>query len=533
MFSKIAILALAARLAVLSPEAPKIHFGSLLPEKFGHARRDAKQTAECFSMAEPTLFHGKAKIRPERNTLLLPYQADWVKDNSRLKLAEKGRQLGWTWCSSYRLDSTTALASCKHDAWISSRDDLQARLMVEDCKAFSTILQLGAADLGEKVIDEKGNSAYVLAFANGRRIHSMSSNPDAQAGKRGTRVIDEAALHREIRKLYSIAYHGITWGGSLEMFSTHRGSGNFFNKLVQEAKHGGNPKGFSLHTVTLQTALDQGFLFKLQSKLPEDDERQGMDEADYYNFIKKGCASEESFLEECMCVPSDDDGAFLSFDLIDGCTYPEEVDWEHTITQLQACPNPLYLGVDVGRRKDMTVMWVLEKVAGLFLTRKVLVCDRETFTAQEAKLYELLALPNLRRACMDDTGIGMQFCERAQERFGSYRVEGVTFTGPVKEELAYPVRAAFEDKSLRIPKDRVIEADLRDIRKTTTGAGNIRFAGERTEDGHCDRFWGLALALHAAKNPDTGAIVDPGSIRTGGNSGLTPRFLPARLGGRL
>ena len=33
----------------------------------------------------------------------------------------------------------------------------------------------------------------------------------------------------------------------------------------------------------------------------------------------------------------------------------------------------------------------------------------------------------------------------------------------------------------------------------TTASGNIRFAGERGKNGHCDRFWALALALHAGK----------------------------------
>ena len=33
--------------------------------------------------------------------------------------------------------------------------------------------------------------------------------------------------------------------------------------------------------------------------------------------------------------------------------------------------------------------------------------------------------------------IGRQFTERAQKRFGTYKVEGIHFTGPVKEELAY------------------------------------------------------------------------------------------------
>lgn len=438
---------------------------------------------------------GAAKCIPAPR-LLLPYQAAWVKDTSRLKIAEKSRQIGWTWATGYGLVSRKALDTARLDAWISSRDDIQARLFLEDCKAFAGLLNLAASDLGEQVIDAGGHTAYVLSFANGLRAHSMSSNPDAQAGKRGDRVLDEFALHPDPRKLYAIAYPGITWGGSLEIFSTHRGSANFFNQLIGEVRYKGNPKGFSIHRVTLQDALDQGFLYKLQAKLPPDDERQAMDEAAYFDFIRAGCADEESFAQEYMCVPSDDASAFLSYDLIDACKYPAGEDWA---TDLLAAKAPLYVGVDVGRDHDLTVIWVFEKVGGINLTRKVIEMQAETFDAQEAALYEVLALPQVRRCCIDRTGLGRQFAERAQKRFGTYKVEGVHFTGPVKEELAYPVRAAFEDGSLRIPDSRPIFTDLRGIRKETTASGNIRFAGERGKNGHCDRFWALALALHAGK----------------------------------
>jgi phage FluMu gp28-like protein len=442
---------------------------------------------------------GAAKNIPKRNTLLLPYQAAWVKDASRLKIAEKSRQIGWTWATAYGLVARKALVDARLDAWVSSRDDIQARLFLEDCKSFAGLLNLAAKDLGEKVIDDSGHSAYVLQFANTLRAHSMSSNPDAQAGKRGDRVLDEFALHPDPRKLYSIAYPGITWGGSLEIFSTHRGSANFFNGLITEIRHKGNPKGFSLHRVTLQDALDQGFLYKLQGKLPPDDERQGMDEAAYFDFIKAGCADEESFAQEYMCVASDDAAAFLSYELIDGCKYPAAESWE---TDLLDTKNPLYVGVDVGRDHDLTVIWVIEKVGGISLTRRCIEMKAQTFDAQESALYEVLALPQVRRCCIDQTGIGRQFAERAQKRFGTYKVEGLHFTGPVKEELAYPVRAAFEDRTIRIPDSQTIFSDLRGIRKETTASGNIRFAGERGKNGHCDRFWALALALHAGKTPD-------------------------------
>jgi phage FluMu gp28-like protein len=102
------------------------------------------------------------------------------------------------------------------------------------------------------------------------------------------------------------------------------------------------------------------------------------------------------------------------------------------------------------------------------------------------------------RTCLDATGLGIGWADDAQAKFGSYSVEGVTFTPRVKESLAYPVRAQMEDRRLRIPHDPLIRADLRSVSKQVTAAGNIRFTAERTPDGHADRFWALALAIHAA-----------------------------------
>lgn len=442
---------------------------------------------------------GAARIIPaDPDKIFLPFQQAWVNDRSRLKLMEKSRQIGISWATAFACVERTAPREAKNDQWVSSRDEIQARLFLEDCKRYAGLLTEAAVDLGLQVIDEDRRlSAYVLSFANGRRIHSMSSNPDAQAGKRGGRVLDEFALHPDPRKLYSIAYPGITWGGQLEIVSTHRGSDNFFNALVEEVRHKGNPKGFSLHTVTLQDALDCGFLYKLQQALPDGDERQDMDEAAYFDFIRSGCASEEQFLQEYMCLPADDAGAFLSYDLIAGCEYRGAEDW----AEENLDGRDLYLGVDVGRTRDLTVFWLVERVSGTCFTRRLETLQDTPFAEQERVLYELLALPGLRRACIDSTGLGMQLAERAAERFGTYRVEGVQFTGPVKEALAYPLRAAFEDKSVRIPADDAIRADLRSIKKTTTAAGNIRFEADRGPGGHADRFWALALALHAAQSP--------------------------------
>ncbi len=458
----------------------------------------------------PEDFAGRCKIFPAptadgREPILLAYQADWVLDNSRLKIAEKSRQIGWTWSEGYKIVREKSQMESRLDHWISSRDDIQARLFLEDCKSFAGLLNIAAKDLGLMVIDDKC-SAYVLSFANGLRAHSMSSNPDAQAGKRGGRTLDEFALHPDPRKLYSIAYPGITWGGSLSIFSTHRGTANFFNELINEVKHKNNPKQFSLHSVTLEAALADGFLYKLQKKLPANDPRQQMDEGEYFNFIKAGCADEETFAQEFCCIPSDDNSAFLTYELITGCQYRAEENWQ---TDLSDAKGKLFVGVDIGRVKDLTVIWVLEQLGDVMFTRRVIEMRNETFDSQENILYPILALPQVQRCCIDQTGIGRQFSERAQSRHGKYKVEGVTFTGAVKEELAYPLRAAFEDRALRIPDNDHVRSDLRAIKKETTASGNIRFSADRGANGHADRFWALALALHAGKTKqEIGAEVD-------------------------
>lgn len=440
---------------------------------------------------------GRAKIIPANpDAVFLDFQTRWVEDNSRLKLAEKSRQIGWTWATAYRTVSRTAVASARWDQWVSSRDDIQARLFLEDCKLWAGIADLAARDLGEVVIDPEGkHSAHVLRFPNDRRIHSMSSNPDAQAGKRGSRVLDEFALNLDPRKLWAIAYPGITWGGQLEAFSTHRGSKNFFNTLIREIKEGGNPKKISLHTVTLERALNDGLLFKLQQNLPVDDERQDMDEAAYFDFVKSGTADEESFLQEYMCIPGDDDAAFLEYDLIASAEYARDVPWE-TIEG-----GEIYVGVDIGRKHDLTVIWVLERLGDVLHTRAVIRLRNMSKPDQEKVLWPWL--DRAARSSLDSTGLGIGWTDDAQAKFGPYKVEGVNFTAQSKEALAYPVRSRMEERRLRIPYSGQTRAALRAVTKQVTAAGNIRFTAERTPDGHADEFWALALAIHAADGVPT------------------------------
>lgn len=431
---------------------------------------------------------------------MLSYQDKWIKDKSLTKAMEKARRIGISYGSSYEDMRYHSLATSRLQTWVSSRDDLTARQYVRDCMPFAKILHCAAQDMGERVLEDengKSHSMQVIKFANGQALHSLSSNPDAFAGRGGRVKLDEFALRKDPGLVYAIAGPTIDWGGTLAIISTHRGSKNYFNVLIREVREKGNPKRISLHRVTLQDALDQCFLWKLQTKLPDGDPRLDMDEADYFTYQRSRARDEETFQQEYMCVPADDASAFIEYALIDGCTYKEGEQWEYSLDQARACVNPLYAGVDIGRHHDLTSLIVLEKIGGVYFLRKRIDLSKQLFSVQESVLYPWFEI--CRRTCIDRTGLGMQFAERAGQRFGS-KIEGVNFSGAVKEDLAYPVRSAFEDSAIRIPfGDDELVADIRKVRKETTAAGNVRFTADSDEAGHADRFWSLALAIHAGK----------------------------------
>lgn len=440
----------------------------------------------------------------------LPYQIKWIQDTSRIKIMEKSRQIGISWACAYSAVRKQATAHKPTQTWVSSQDETQARLFIQDAKKFAQLLNQASTKQATPILTNKiHTSSFSLNFANGSAIHALSSNTNAQAGKRGTRILDEFALHPNPKKLFTIAYPGITWGGQLEIISTHRGSHNYFNRLIQEIIHHNNPKNISHHKVTLQDALEQGFLKKLKSKLDIEDPIQSMDEADYFYYIKNSSPDTQSFLQEFMCQPSDDNALFIHPNLIEENLYPSNTPWQITLPQATRSPNLFFLGIDLARYHDFSVFWLLESINGSFFTRHITTLKNTPFHLQEKILFDYLNIPNLMRVCIDQTGLGKQFTENAIRAYGHNRIEGITFTNPIKESLAFLVRSQLEAHNLKLPPDDTIRADFCSIKRTTTPSGNIRFFANPCQKGHADHFWALALALQAAKSPPTPTYYQP------------------------
>jgi phage FluMu gp28-like protein len=228
---------------------------------------------------------------------------------------EKSRQIGISYADAYHSVAIASTQGARLDVYISSRDRFQAKLYIEDCKHWAEILHEVILDLGEVMLDpEHDASAYVIQFANGRRIYSLSSNPNALAGKRGHVKLDEFALHQDQRLLYRIAKPVTTWGGTLSIISTHRGIGSVFNQLIRDIMERENPMGWSLHTVPLAKAVDQGLAERIAEKTGRPESREA-----FMKRLRAECIDEEQWLQEYCCRPADENSAFFSYEMLNAC----------------------------------------------------------------------------------------------------------------------------------------------------------------------------------------------------------------------
>lgn len=445
----------------------------------------------------------------QRKPYFLPYQEEWLKDSSRLKIAEKSRRIGWTYVQAYEDVVDAAKKVGGMDVWFSSADISAAREYIRYVEQWARLFDTAARYLGEVLIQEEDDiKALVVEFSNGKRINALSSNPKGFRSKGGKVVLDEFAFHENADELWKAASPSILWGYPIRVFSSHNGKNTRFYRMVEQAKQ--KDTKWSLHTVTLMDAIADGLVERirvLNRPATEEEKKEFIEEC------KNIAGDEETYQQEFMCNPQDDKEAYFSWVLIYGNEAPDlpqpvvilgsEVndrheanyvpDWTYVPSQ-----NPHYLGVDIGRNKDLTVMWLYEEVGDVLWTRLWLELHGVRFALQRVNLYRVLEF--VRRACIDETGLGKQLAEEAQERYGSYRVEPVTFTNPVKADLSVSFKRRLEDRRLRHPEHEAFRNDVNKIKREVTAAGNIRFVGERDENGHADRYWAAALGVHAAGN---------------------------------
>ena len=401
---------------------------------------------------------------------LRPYQLRWVKDRARFKICLKARQVGYSFATQVEV-ANTALE--KRTQWtILSRTAEQSREFMEGVARLLRAVE--AAISIEQSADQFGKIEYAvltIRLPNGSIIRGKPGNGDTARGASGNVVLDEFAWHQDPDDVWRAVFPVITRGKyRLIVLSTPHGKSGKFYRLWTDTDN-----GYSRHQCSIHDAKADGLDVDIEE-------------------LRRGMADPEYFPQEYECQFIDSATAFLTYELIESC--------EHAAATCElpadfAPRGPLYVGFDVARKKHLSVIWVWEEVGDVLWTRAIVELRAMKFAHQKERLWPLLEWAS--RGRIDSTGLGMQLAEEAVDDFGEERVEGVTFSGPVKARLAWPFRRKFEDRQVRIPISAAVREDLHSVRKMRmAGSENDRFVAEETEDGHADRFWAGALGVDAA-----------------------------------
>ena len=393
---------------------------------------------------------------------LYDYQRRWIGDTSRYKIGLWCRQSGKSFATA--LEAVLDVVQSGRMWVLLSAGERQSKELMEKVRMHLQAMQIAGAAMNEDFFADTSCRQLSADLPNRGRIVALPANPLTARGFSANVLLDEFAFHRDSRQIWTALFPTISRGFKLRVVSTPQGKSNQFYQLYT----GDNE--FEKHKTDIYQAVQQGLDVDI------DQLRRGIDDAD-------------AWAQEYECQFLDEATAFLTYDLIAACEADDCLG--------PAGDGPVYVGIDIGRKRDLTVVWVVEQVGDVFWTRQVRCLEKTPFPQQIDFIGGLLSTLRPVRTCVDGTGMGGPIAEQLQRQFGTAAVENVTFSNVVKQDLATRTRRLFEEHRVRLPVDNVVRQDLHSVKKTVTAAGNIRFDAERTADGHADRFWALALALMA------------------------------------
>jgi Mu-like prophage FluMu protein gp28 len=519
---------------VLAPAKDK-RSTSTVPKRTALAKAVGK--GESFDLEQELPASFAAQVNSELDAVLLKYQRDWCADDSELKIAEKSRRVGLTWAEASDNVLTAAMsrqAGGMNVYYIGYNMDMAIEY-IEACAMWARVFNQAAEAIeeGEEVFndgnDERSIKTYTIRFASGHRIVALSSRPANLRGKQGVVVIDEAAFHGALDELLKAALALLIWGGKVRIISTHDGDQNPFNELINMVR-AGKRKG-TIHRITFRDAVEQGLFGRvcMRKGVPWSEEAQAKWIADVYAFY--GDAAEE----ELDVVPSQGSGAWLSTSLIEARMYdapvlrytaeqgfeqlPDEERYRVIKEWLDEKVGPLlkllvpgfdcYFGQDFARTGDLTVMVPAQVEQNLRRRIPFLLELRNMPHKQQFQIAEYIidGFPRFMKAAVDARGNGHAVSEFLAQKYGYNRVDLVMLTEGWYREQMPPMKAAFEDDTIAVPRDKDALQDLRSI-KVIKGVARIPDKKTTGGDGtkrHGDV--GIAIALmHYASRQDVEII---------------------------
>lgn len=446
----------------------------------------------------------------------MAHQTAWIRFRQHLNIAvaAKGRRTGIT--LSEAQDSSLIAATAKEaggdNVWYIGDTREKGLEFIGYCAKISQVVARGQATRIEQHIyhDQKpdGSSREIQAFrirySSGFRITSLSSRPENIHGLQGVVVIDEAALHRDVRAVLESATALLIWGGKIRVISTHRGKRNPFNELIADIEAGRYGDKAGVFRVTFDDAVANGLYERVCWMTRQAPSPEG--KRDWYQSIRKAYGPRQAAMrEELDAIPRDGSGAaipgiwierampevrpvvrlvcdddFARRDEADRHRWADRWIATHLLPVVreaaQGFTGKWAIGMDFARHRHFSVILPARITQDLRRDCPFAVEMHNTPTRQQEQILWAI-LGELKRWCcaIDATGPGQTIAEYTGDKFGRAELDkdrGVWRGGPVHEvtlsrawygQWMTAYCRLFEDGVLTLPRDAGIEDDHRAV----------------------------------------------------------------------
>lgn len=448
--------------------------------------------------------------------ILLPYQENWAKDTSNVKVWEKSRRIGASYGEALLsvLEASKSKEAGGQNTYYLSYNKEMTQGFIHDCAYWAKIINVACSEIEEIFDEEKDITVYKIRFASGYEIWGMPSEPRSLRSKQGRVILDEAAFVDDLSEVLKAAHALTMWGGSVSIISTHNGEDNQFNELIKDIRAGRKP--YSLHRTTLDDALADGLYQKICKTRSQfwTKEKEEAWRADLIAEYGEGAD------EELFCVPSKSNGTYLPSSLIESCMHDnipvihwispadDFVDWEeekdrlytkgwlyeHINPYLAAIPErSCFIGQDFGRSGDLSVIWLAFEKENCDLETAFVLEIRNCPHRTQEQIFSFIA-DNVQfaGASLDARGNGSAMAEFARQKYGTEHIAEVMITEKWYRETMPKVKARLEDKTVTIPKNADIKNDLRSLKMVK---GVAKILDTRTKDSQGKRHGDAAIAL--------------------------------------
>lgn len=486
--------------------------------------------------------------------VLLAYQSKTIAllNTVSVLVIEKSRRVGLTW--GLAADAVLMAAKAKPaggmDVMYISYSQEMTREFIDACAMWARAFGAAALEVEEQLfadqwVDKTGDlqtsqiKAFRICFASGFEVLALSSAPRGLRGKQGMVIIDEAAFVDSLKELLKAALAFLMWGGKVVVCSTHNGTDNYFNELVQDVL--GKRKPYAHLHIDLDEALRDGLYQRIclvggKTWSPEAEAEWREEIIAFYG---------EGADEELFCIPSQGSGAWLTGPLIDArmtvaaeerpilrlnlpldflhrpalerasLLAPFMADLDAALRRLNPTSRHAF-GFDFARVADLSIGTLLEIEQDL-RRREALTFELRGVPGDEQIAIcgdVLAAAPRFIGGAFDATGMGWIVAEAMGRKFGLYDktaneagiIRAIKFSQDWYRLEMPPLKVKFEDDAIALIRDADHASDLRQV-KVVRGVPmvpEIRI-NEKADGGkagrkrHGDFAISLALADYASR----------------------------------